>query len=241
MKKSLILLLCGALMMTGCSREMLSHTTEKEMEKLVGKAVKESFELYEVIDEVEDEDKITYVYYLPDRDVYFRAVSDIEEIFIDASSFGFHHNEDIYYEVDIVSDEENLSLREEIAKEYGIWDKVHIDDVSARFYTCIENYEQLSDLVDFLIEMDNVYDFDEDDIDYISRVENNLGLLVGDDKYKTFTTIEYAPYGDRKLSYEQLYPYLEEQYVLMVKQYGIIDSTIPDDVYEKYTEETNTD
>lgn len=237
MKKCLVLLLCGALMMTGCSREMLSHTTEKEMEKMVGKAVKESFELYEVIDEVEDEDKITYVYYLPDRDVYFRAVSDIDEILIDGSSFGFHHNEDIYYEVDIVSDEKNLSLREEIAKEYGVWDEVYTYDNEARFYTCIENYEQLSDMAYFLIEMDNIYDFDEDDIDYISRVENNLGLLVGDDKDKTFTTIEYAPYGDRKLSYEQLYPYLEEQYVLMVKQYGIIDSTIPDDVYEKYTEE----
>ena len=241
MKKCLLFLLCGMLMITGCSREILSHTTKKEMNKLVKNAVKESFELYEVIDEEDTADRITYVYYLEDRDIYFRAISDIDEVFVDGSSFGFTHDKTIYYEVDIASDEDNLSLREEKLEEYGLWEDQSIYDYSVDFYTCIENYDQLSDLTLFLIDMDYIYDFDEEDMGKLERVENHLGLLEDGEWHKTFATIEYAPYGDKKLSYEQLYPYLEEQYVLMIKRNGMLDSTIPDDVYEKYTEETNTD
>ena len=237
MKKIIIVLLCGLLMMTGCERSMLSHTTKKQMNKLVKNAIKESFELYEVIDEEDTEDRITYVYYLENRDIYFRAISEINEVFVDASSFGFTHDKTIYYEVDIASDEDNLSLREEKLEEYGLWEDQSIYDYSVDFYTCIENYDQLTDLTLFLIDMDYIYDFDEDDMGKLERVENHLGLLEDGEWHKTFATIEYAPYGDKKLSYEQLYPYLEEQYVLMIKNYDLYDSTIPDDVYDKYTEE----
>lgn len=242
MKKCLVLLLCGMLMMTGCSREMLSHTSKKAMERKVKNDITESFELYEIIDEEDTKDTITYVYYLEDKDIYFKAVSMINEVFVDGSSFGFSHSDNIYYEEAIVSDEKNLNLREEKVEEYGIYDKAYIYENDANFTTAVENYEQLDELAEFLIDMDTIYDFQEDkDISNINRVENELGYMEDGEWKYWFGQILYAANDDEDLFYDQIYAYLEKEYVLMVKRNGVNDPTIPDDVYEKYTEETNTD
>ena len=242
MKKCLVLLLCGMLMVTGCSREILSHTSKRKMEKLVKNDITESFELYEIIDEEDTKDTITYVYYLKDKDIYFEAVSKISEIIVDGSSFGFTHNNYFYYEEAIVLDEKNLNLREEKAEKYGLYDDIYRYEHEVEFSTAVENYEQLDELAEFLIKMDGIYDFQEDaDTNYVERVENHLGYIENGEWEYGFGQIRYAANDDEDLSYDQLYAYLEKEYVLMVKRTGVNDPTIPDEVYEKYTEETNTD
>lgn len=239
MKKVLIILICGMILMVGCSRDMLSHTTEKGMNKLVKRAVRETHVLDEVIDEEDTNDRITYMYLLEDRDIYFRAISSIDDISIDGSVFGYTHSDSIYYEVDIVSDENNLKLRNEKADSYGLYDEACLYKYDAYFITLIESYEQLDEMAEYLIDMDYIYDFDEKNMSKIKRVENHLGYMKYGEWEYTFATIEYAPYGDKKLDYDQLYPYLEKEYVLMVKRNGILDSTIPRDVYDKYEPETD--
>ena len=243
MKKCVVVLVSGVLLMSGCSCSMPSHTTENEMNKVVKKTLEEPYEYVECIGG--DDYEYLYLYQLTDRNISFISYSRIEESDIDGEFVTYYHSNEVCYESAIVSDEKNIEIRKKCAEKYGVYDRGNIYTINMNnddyvrevdFTTSIESFNELGMLTDFIIEMDSVYDFDENNIKNINRVENHIYYIESNEEYP-IATIEYAPYGDKKLSFEQLYPYLEEQYVLMVKQYGIIDSTIPDDVYEKYTEE----
>ena len=101
----------------------------------------------------------------------------------------------------------------------------------SNYVTYIDNYNDLSNLARFYVEVDKLYDFREKNPSEVSHV--NSGLIVTS-QYDEISGIYYSNTKSDKLYYKSVYKNLEEEYVVHLKTIKVRDTTIPDKVWNKY-------
>lgn len=236
MKKFLkaILILIIMITITGCnSREDVEHLSQKDLIKYVEKNITEEIQFIE--SNTQDVDNYIYTFKLVNRNINFNVEDSIRNhgLNIDASQFYDDYKRTIIFTDYIKSILYNLEQeRLNILNKYNFEEKYY--NYGAHVIT-VNDYTDLSNLSKYIVELDNLYQFNVKDIG-----KTELGLADFADVIsfsKTESAIEgvsYSTNNKTRLKYDKVYNQLEEQYIKELKQFNLTDETIPQNVWNKY-------
>ena len=159
--------------LTGCnSREDVKHISKENAIKYVNKIIDEPVEYVNQLGEEED-DTISHVFKLIERNIDFFVSSSIRAPSIDGSQFG-NYKESLYinYESAIIFNNNYVSQREKLAQKYNIQETLDGTDKYHYYTTTINNYNDLSNLTNFYLELDKLYNFKEKDPQKILHIDS---------------------------------------------------------------------
>ena len=218
--------------LTGCnSREDVKHISKENAIKYVNKIIDEPVEYVNQLGEEED-DTISYVFKLIERNIDFSVSSSIRVPSIDGSQFG-NYKESLYinYESAIIFNNNYVSQREKLAQKYNIQETLDGTDKYHYYTTTINNYTDLSNLTNFYLELDKLYNFKEKDPKKILHIDSGL---ICSDILGSIDGINFSFKKSDELKYEPVYKIIEKNYVSHLKWFNLTDPTIPDNIWDKY-------
>lgn len=237
MKKiiKVILMLIVMITITGCnSREDVEHLSQEELIKYVKNNITEKVEFIE--SNTENTDNYIYTFKLVDRNINFKIKDYIYNngLNIDATQFYDKYERSIIFNDYVLSIVNNLEeKRLSIKNKYNI-EEIYYSKIGSHIIT-IKDYTDLSNLSKYIVELDNLYQFNIKDI---KKTELKDSILVDTIRFsKNYSSIESIPYSTSKkarLKYDKVYKQLEERYIQQLKQFNITDNTIPNDIWNKY-------
>lgn len=237
MRKILKVFLILVVMMsiTGCnSREDVQHLSQKNLIKYVEKNIGEKIKFVGI--NTQDPDDYIYNFKLINRNINFEIRDYIHNtgVNIDATQFYDNYERSIIFDDYIISIINNLEqTRVNILKKYNFREEF-FDNIGAHIIT-VKDYNDLSNLSKYIVEIDNLYKFN------INNVEE-IGLSIADliDVISFFETecsiegISYSTSTKTRLKYDSVYKQLEEKYIKHLKKFNLTDDTIPQKVWDKY-------
>lgn len=236
MKKFLkvILILIVMITITGCnSREDVEHLSQKELIKYVEKNITEEIQFIEI--NTQDVENYIYTFKLVDRDINFKVEDLIinHGMNVDGSQFYDDYKRLIVLKDYIISILNNFEQKRlNILSKYNFEEKYY--DYGAHVIT-INDYTDLPNLSKYIVELDNLYQFNIKDVEEIELWNVDLADVISFSK--TESSIEGVSYSTNKkarLKYDNVYKELEEQYIKQLKQFNLTDGTIPNNVWNKY-------
>lgn len=236
MKKFLkaILILVFMITITGCnSREDVEHLSQKDLIKLVENNITEETEFIE--SNTQNANNYIYTFKLVDRDINFKVEDSIRNhgLNVDASQFYDDYKRTIIFTDYIKSILDNLEQKRlNILSKYNFEEKYY--NYGAHVIT-VNDYTDLSNLSKYIVELDNLYQFNIKDVEKIELGNADLADVIGFSKTKSsIEGISYSTSKKTRLKYDKVYNQLEEQYIKQLKQFNLTDETIPQNVWNKF-------
>ena len=218
--------------LTGCnSREDVKHTSKEKIIKYVNKVIDEPVEYVSQLG-VEKDTTISYIFKLTERNIEFSVESTISAPFIDGSQFG-NYKETIYivYESAIIFNSNYVSEREKIAKKYNIQETLNGNDNYHYYTTTINNYNDLSNLTNYYLELDKLYNFKEREPKKISHIDSGT---ICSDILGSIEGINFSYKKSDELKYNEVYKDIEKRYVGHLKWFNLTDPSVPSNIWDKY-------
>lgn len=237
MKKILkaILILIIMITITGCnSKEDVEHLSRKDLIKYVKKNITEEIQFIE--SNTQDVDNHIYTFKLVDRNINFQIRDYIHNsgLNIDATQFYDNYERSIIFNDYVLSILNNLEQKRLSIKNKYNFEEIYYDNIGSHIIT-IKDYTDLSNLSKYIIELDNLYQFNIKDIEKIELWNVDLTDVINFSK--TESSIEGVSFSTNKklrLKYDTVYKQLEEQYVKQLKKFNLTDETIPKNIWNKY-------
>lgn len=235
-KKLFFIFICGIVILgiTGCnSREEVEHLSQKDLIKYVEHNITEKTKFIE--SNTQDVDNYIYTFKLVDRNINFEVQDLIinRGLNLDGSQFYNDYKQSIVLKDYVISILNNLEQeRLTILNKYNFTEKYY--NYGAHVIT-VDDYNDLSNLSRYIVEIDNLYQFNIEDVETINLGNVNLADVISFSK--TESSIEGVSYSTSKkarLKYKKVYKILEEQYITLLKKFNLTDDTIPKDIWNKY-------
>ena len=237
MRKILKVFLILVVMMsiTGCnSREDVQHLSQKNLIKYVEKNIGEKIKFVGI--NTQDPDDYIYNFKLINRNINFEIRDYIHNtgVNIDATQFYDNYERSIIFDDYIISIINNLEqTRVNILKKYNFREEF-FDNIGAHIIT-VKDYNDLSNLSKYIVELDNLYQFNIKDVDKIELWNADLADVIGFSKTEcSIEGISYSTSTKTRLKYDSVYKQLEEKYIKHLKKFNLTDDTIPQKVWDKY-------
>lgn len=235
-KKLFFIFICGIMILgiTGCnSREEVEHLSQKDLIKYVEHNITEKIQFIE--SNTQDVDNYIYTFKLVDRNINFEVQDLIinQGLNLDGSQFYNDYKQSIVLKDYVISILNNLEQeRLTILNKYNFTEKYY--NYGAHVIT-VDDYNDLSNLSRYIVEIDNLYQFNIEDVETKNLGNVNLADVISFSK--TESSIEGVSYSTSKkarLKYKKVYKILEEQYITLLKKFNLTDDTIPKDIWNKY-------
>lgn len=237
MKKfiKVILMLIVVITITACnSREDVEHLSQKDLIKYVEKNITEEIQFIE--SNTQDVDNYIYTFKLVDRNINFQIRDYIHNsgLNIDATQFYDNYERSIIFNDYVLSILNNLEQRRLSIKNKYNFEEIYYDNIGSHIIT-IKDYTDLSNLSKYIVELDNLYQFNIKDIEEIELWNVDLADVISFSKTQSaIEGISYSTSEKTRLKCDKVYKQLEEQYVKQLKQFNLTDETIPNDIWNKY-------
>ena len=235
-KKLFFIFICGIMILgiTGCnSREEVEHLSQKDLIKYVEHNITEKTQFIE--NNTQDVDNYIYTFKLVYRNINFEVQDLIinQGLNLDGSQFYNDYKQSIVLKDYVISILNNLEQeRLTILNKYNFTEKYY--NYGAHVIT-VDDYNDLSNLSRYIVEIDNLYQFNIEDVETKNLGNVNLADVISFSK--TESSIEGVSYSTSKkarLKYKKVYKILEEQYITLLKKFNLTDDTIPKDIWNKY-------
>lgn len=237
MKKfiKVILMLIVVITITACnSREDVEHLSQKDLIKYVEKNITEEIQFIE--SNTQDVDNYIYTFKLVDRNINFEIIDSIDNngLYIDGTQFYDNYERSIIFNDYVFSILKNLEQRRLSIKNKYNFEEIYFDNFGSHIIT-IKDYTDLSNLSKYIVELDNLYQFNIKDIEEIGLRNDDLADVISFSKTQSaIEGISYSTSEKTRLKCDKVYKQLEEQYIKQLKQFNLTDETIPNDVWNKY-------
>ena len=230
----IFLVLVFMIIITGCnSREDVEHLSQKDLINYVKNNITEEIQFIEK--NTQDTDKYIYTFKLVDRNINFEVRDYIHNsgLNIDATQFYDDYKRSIIfndYVISILNNSEQQRLN--ILSKYN-FEEIYYDSIGSHIIT-IKDYEDLANLSKYIVEVDNLYQFNIRDINKIELWNVDLAdVIIFSKTDSSIDGISYSTNKKARLKYDSVYKQLEEQYIRQLKNFNLDDDTIPQSVWNK--------
>lgn len=219
---------------TGCnSREDVEHLSQKNLIKYVENNITEEIQFIE--SNTQDVDNYIYTFELVDRSIKFEVQDLITNsgLNLDGSQFYNDYKRSIVLKDYVISILKNLEQKRlKILNKYNFTEKYY--NYGAHIIT-VNDYNDLSNLSKYIVEIDNLYQFNIKDVKKVNLWNADLADVISFSKTESsIEGISYSTSKKTRLKYEKVYKILEKQYITQLKKFNLIDDTIPKDIWNKY-------
>lgn len=226
----LLALVVSTILLTSCnSREDVTHMSQDQMTEYVMEAIDEPITFVSATGNAEDP-VVTFIYKLDERDITFESTSVITAPGVDGSRFGNYDEEIyIYYEEGIAKSDYYSTER------LRIGNALNIEEEDQNFVLSIinaKNYEDISKLAQYAVELDKLYGFNELKPDRMVPI--NIGALSFSDPGNSIEGPRFSTNEKKRLIYDEVYNEMVASYIAQLIQFDQTDETIPEEVWSQY-------
>lgn len=197
---------------SGCnSRDDVEHLSQKELIKYVDNNITEKIEFIEA--NTNDSNNYIYTFKMVDRNINFEIKDSIinHGINMDGTQFYDDYHRSIVFNDYVISIINNLEQqRLQLLEKYSFREE-YFDTIGSHIIY-VENNDSLSDLSRYIVELDNLYQFNIKNIDEIELWIVDLKDVISFSDKCSIEGITYSTNKRARLKYKKVYKELEKQY-----------------------------